>query len=403
MNIYIYENCRALNLEPITLTRPSFEIRCGALTCIERINLLLPDANIHLFVRPDLEDITKETFPGHQVNPTQVEEGIWLLGNVLWSDEDIDTIKDQQSTLFYANNTLIGAHLTQEAGQKWLESGGPILGDLDIDFAKSDLSTYVLEYLWEAVDLTYQQIEKDIQYFTEFSTPETDAIMINEKNIFTHKSSIISKGAVIDASHGPVIIANGASVKPLAYLEGPLYLGEKCVVEPLTQIKGGCSIGPVCKLGGEVNSVIMQGWSNKVHDGHMGDAYLGQWVNLGAGTVNSNLKNNYSDIDVMVNGTMTNTSSKHVGCFMGDHVKTAIGTRLNTGTVIGPGSNIAVKGFPPKTIQPFSWCVGEKIKRNKWDAFIETARIVKKRRGLDLSSAEEELLQKIYKLHYGVD
>jgi hypothetical protein len=83
---------------------------------------------------------------------------------------------------------------------------------------------------------------------------------------------------------------------------------------------------------------------------------------------------------------------------MGDHVKTAIGTRLNTGTVIGPGSNIAVKGFPPKTIQPYSWCVGDKIKRNKWDAFIETAKIVEKRRGLDLSPAEEELLFNIFEI-----
>ncbi|MDP6229420.1 MAG: putative sugar nucleotidyl transferase [Candidatus Marinimicrobia bacterium] len=398
MNIYIYENSRVLNLEPITLTRPSFDIRCGALTCIERISFLLPDANIHLFVRPELEEVSKETFPGHHVNPTHVDEGIWLLGNAIWSAEDIDTIKNQQSTLFYANNTLIGANLTQETGQKWLKSGGPIVEDIVSDETKSELRTQVVEYLWEAIDLTHQQIEKDVQFFTEFSSPETDAIMINEKNIFAHKSTIISKGAVIDASNGPVIIANETSIKPLAYLEGPLYLGEKCIVEPMTQIKGGCSIGSVCKLGGEINSVIIQGWSNKVHDGHLGDAYLGQWVNLGAGTVNSNLKNNYSDIDVMVNGTVTNTGSKHVGCFMGDHVKTAIGTRLNTGTVIGPGSNIAVKGFPPKTIQPYSWCVGDKIKRNKWDAFIETAKIVEKRRGLDLSPAEEELLFNIFEI-----
>jgi len=194
------------------------------------------------------------------------------------------------------------------------------------------------------------------------------------------------------------MIANDTIVKPLSYLEGPLYLGEKCIIEPMTQIKGGCSIGPVCRLGGEVNSVIIQGWTNKVHDGHLGDAYLGQWVNLGAGTVNSNLKNNYSDIDVMVNGTKINTGSKHIGCFIGDYVKTAIGTRLNTGTVIGTGSNIAFKGFPPKTIQPFSWCVGEKIRRNKWEAFIETAKIVKNRRSLDLSPAEEKLLLNIFEV-----
>ena len=398
MNIYIYENNRALNLSPISLTRPSFDIRCGALTFIERLSILLPDENIHLCIRPELEDVTKETFPGHHVNPNHIDEGIWLLGNVLWGTEDISAIKTQKSTLFFSNNTLIAANLSKEAGQKWIESGGPILNDLKNDYARSDLNTPVVEFLWEAVALTKQQIEKDVQFFMEFSSPDSDAILINRENIFVHKSVIISKGAVIDASKGPVMIANDTIVKPLSYLEGPLYLGEKCIIEPMTQIKGGCSIGPVCRLGGEVNSVIIQGWTNKVHDGHLGDAYLGQWVNLGAGTVNSNLKNNYSDIDVMVNGTKINTGSKHIGCFIGDYVKTAIGTRLNTGTVIGTGSNIAFKGFPPKTIQPFSWCVGEKIRRNKWEAFIETAKIVKNRRSLDLSPAEEKLLLNIFEV-----
>jgi UDP-N-acetylglucosamine diphosphorylase/glucosamine-1-phosphate N-acetyltransferase len=165
----------------------------------------------------------------------------------------------------------------------------------------------------------------------------------------------------------------------------------------MTQIKGGCSIGPVCKLGGEINSVIIQGWSNKSHDGYLGDAYLGQWVNLGAGTVNSNLKNNYSDINVMVNGVMSDTGSKHVGCFMGDHVKTAIGTRLNTGTVIGTGSNVVSNGFPPKSIPPFSWCVDGKVQSVRWESFLETTKIVKSRRGLELSAAEKSLLDSIYR------
>ena len=397
MNIYIFENNRALNLEPITLTRPTFDVRCGAFTFIERLNFFLPDENIHLFVRPELEEVIKETFPGHHVNPTSVDDGIWLVGNGLGSAEDINAIKNQQETLFYKNRTLIGANLTKESGQKWIESGGPIADELVSDRAKSDLSTQVVEYLWEAVALTNQQIEKDKQFLSEFSAPATEATLINSDNIFAHKSATIYPGAIINASQGPVIIANDTVVKPLSYLEGPLYLGENCVVEPMTQIKGGCSIGPVCKLGGEINSVIIQGWSNKSHDGYLGDAYLGQWVNLGAGTVNSNLKNNYSDINVMVNGVMSDTGSKHVGCFMGDHVKTAIGTRLNTGTVIGTGSNVVSNGFPPKSIPPFSWCVDGKVQSVRWESFLETTKIVKSRRGLELSAAEKSLLDSIYR------
>jgi len=205
-------------MEPITLTRPAFDVRCGAFTFIERLNFLLPDENIHLFVRPELEEIIKETFPGHHVNPKSVDEGIWLLGNGLWSAEDINAIKNQQETLFYKNRTLIGANLTKESGQKWIESGGPIADDLISDYAKSDLSTQVVEYLWEAVALTNQQIEKDKQFLSEFSAPETEATLINSYNIFAHKSATIYPGAIIDASQGPVIIANDTVVKPLSYL-----------------------------------------------------------------------------------------------------------------------------------------------------------------------------------------
>ncbi len=389
MNIYIFEDNRSLDLEPITLTRPSFEIRCGALTCIERINLMLPNDTIHLIVREKIADISREAFPGLSVNPHEVEEGVWLLGNVLWDENSIDLIKNSNGAGFYSDDTYCGGYLSRDGGTAWMEKGGPSKYSMDDEHVQKEIELKVIQYLWNAVSFTPDQMEKDLKFFSEYLNPS--------RGLYVHDSVILSERSVIDTSKGPVIIAQDSMVKPLSYIEGPAYIGENCVIEPMTQIKGGCSIGPVCKLGGEVNSVVIQGWSNKVHDGHLGDAYLGQWVNLGAGTVNSNLKNNYSDIDVMINETMTPTGSKHIGCFMGDHVKTAIGTTLNTGTVIGPGSNIVATGFPPKTIPSFSWCVGNKIRTVRWDAFVETARLTKSRRGLEISKAEEELLELIYR------
>ena len=129
-----------------------------------------------------------------------------------------------------------------------------------------------------------------------------------------------------------------------SYLEGPLYIGSKTIIKPLTQIKNSV-IGPVCKVGGEINSVVIQGYTNKVHDGHLGDSFLGEWINLGAGTSNSNLKNNYSSVKVHINDQLVDSDSLHIGCFVGDHVKTAIGTLINTGSVIGTASMIASYGL----------------------------------------------------------
>jgi len=397
MNVYIFEDQNALNLEPITLTRPSFDIRCGAFTCIRRIRLFLPDADIHFVVRPEMKELTQEKFPRNDVNPTIAEEGVWLLGNVLWNRDSIKEIVNNQVTNFYYDSILIGGHLTKKEGQDWLDIGGPTVQNIPKDKEKKNINCRPIQFLWDAIHETGAQLTSDLFYFKEFSAPITGSILINKSQIFTHPSITLSPGSVIDASNGPIVIDKNVIIKPMVLLEGPLFLGEGNTVESMTKLTGANSIGPVCRLGGEIHNVIIQGWSNKVHDGHLGNSYLGQWVNLGAGTVNSDLKNNYDDVMVTVNGVIRDAKTKHIGCFIGDHVKTAIGTILNTGTVLGTGSNIALKGFPPKTIQPFSWCVGEKIRRTKWNSFINTVRIVKSRRGIETSNAEISLLESIYK------
>jgi hypothetical protein len=144
-----------------------------------------------------------------------------------------------------------------------------------------------------------------------------------------------------------------------------------------------------------VNTVIIQGFTNKVHDGYLGNAFLGEWINLGAGTINSNLKNNYTQVNVQINGKNVNTESLHIGCFLGDYVKTAIGTTINTGTVIGPAAMIVTDGFPPKIIRPFTWYVNGKHRTVLFDKFLETTQHVKERRGQNLTKIEISLLKNI--------
>ena len=224
-----------------------------------------------------------------------------------------------------------------------------------------------------------------------------DVIIMEPEKVFVSNSQLLPN-VVINAQNGPVIIESNVIIGSQSYIEGPAFVGNGTVVTPLAKIKN-CVIGPYCRVGGEVESSIIQGFSNKVHDGHLGDSYLGEWVNFGAGTSNSNLNNNYSSVKVQVRNSLVDTEKLHIGCFVGDHVKTAIGTLINTGSVIGPGSMIASPGLIPKTIPSLSWYVNKKFMNINIDKFFTTAVKVKERRDQKFSKAEKKLFKKLQNLN----
>ena len=177
-------------------------------------------------------------------------------------------------------------------------------------------------------------------------------------------------------------------------LEGPAFIG------PDTTILGGVlsevSIGPVCKVRGEVECSLILGYTNKAHDGFLGHAYLGRWVNLGALTTNSDLKNNYGPVRVGGADGPVETGLMKVGCFLGDHVKTGIGTLLNTGTVVGAGSNLFGGEMPPTYVPPFSWGNGTKLTEFRLERFLEVATQAMGRRGMELDAEMEALLRRAW-------
>ncbi len=393
MNVYVYEDRLALNFEPLSLTRPVIDIRIGSETFLDRIKFLFPKSNIALFVRDYLADFAKQKYPDLLINPESVTDGIWLLGNVIWKDDDLIAIT-KNSGAFYYEEHCIGANLTSFEGKAWIDAGGPTKLEPPIK-NKVAIEVAYCQFLWEIIDKIPNTIESEMNHFSNESDKKyaENQSFINPDQIFINKS-IIHPNVNINATNGPVLIDYGVEVYGPSYLEGPLYIGSKTIIKPLTQIKNSV-IGPACKVGGEVNSVIIQGYSNKAHDGHLGDSFLGEWVNLGAGTINSNLKNNYSTVNVHINGKSIDSNRIHMGCFIGDYVKTAIGTLLNTGSVIGPGTMIVSDGFPPKTIKPFTWFIKGKHQMVNLENFFETGKLIKERRGQKFSTAEKELLKKI--------
>ena len=206
----------------------------------------------------------------------------------------------------------------------------------------------------------------------------------------------VRPGAVLDAGRGPIFIGEHSVIGSNAVIEGPAAVGPGTLVRPGTRLAEGVSLGPRCKVGGEIQQSIMQGYSNKQHDGYLGHAYIGSWVNLGAGTTNSDLKNNYHSVSVHVQGRYLDTGLMSVGLIMGDHSKTGIGTMFNTGTVVGVGTNIFGSGLPPKYVPSFLWGGSGNFAEQELTAALATAGLVMARRDQECSPEEENLLRAIF-------
>ncbi|MEE9167231.1 MAG: putative sugar nucleotidyl transferase [Candidatus Neomarinimicrobiota bacterium] len=401
MNVYVYENRdEALNLEPIALTRPGFDLRCGAFTFLERIQRLSHGSTLSVFVRDELTEVTRERFSDVVVNPQDVTKGIWLNGIFLWRREFMDELRSSSNTVLRCGERVVGVSLDEEKGRAWVERGSPVFEPPDKSLPSKEISAEPVAYLWDCVNLNGTALRQDADFFElgrKNGGVDQGVHLLNPSSIYVGKGSRVKAGAVLDAADGPIIIGENVTVLSGACLEGPLFVGDKSVIKVGAKIYGETSVGPGCKVGGEVEEAIFQSWSNKQHDGFLGHAYIGEWVNVGADTNNSDLKNNYSPVKVMINGRVVDTGSLFVGLFLGDHSKTGINTMFNTGTAVGPACNIVGSGFPSKSIPPFSWVVDGKIQTHLFEKFVETARAVKNRRDQSFSSAEEKLYRRLFK------
>jgi len=222
--------------------------------------------------------------------------------------------------------------------------------------------------------------------------------ILNEQNVMLAEGAKLQPGVVLDGSSGPIIVGKGASLGANSVIQGPAYIGDYTQVQPLTFIRPGCSIGPHCRIGGEISNSIIQGNSNKSHDGFVGDSYIGEWVNLGAGTSTSNLKNTYDAVDINIAGKKYNTGRKFVGALMGDHSKTAIGTRLMTGSYIGCATQIARSSITPQFVPSFTWMSDKGTTPYRMDKVEQVAKAVYARRNRPWTDEDTAFLSVIQSL-----
>jgi UDP-N-acetylglucosamine diphosphorylase/glucosamine-1-phosphate N-acetyltransferase len=271
-------------------------------------------------------------------------------------------------------------------------------------FEACDCKVPTWTYTWELVLENPDQITKDFaeagRSGIEGTIEEPNAIRGSRDEVYIGPGALIHPMVVIDAAGGPVYIDDDVEVHPFTRIEGPCFIGKKTILFG-AKCREGNSIGPVCRIGGEVEESIIQGHSNKYHDGFLGHAYVGEWVNLGALTTNSDLKNDYSDVTVVLDGKRPiDTGSTKVGSLIGDHTKTSIGVLFNTGAYVGAMTLILATGKPlPKHIPSFSWLLeGIVTKGFGRKKLYETAAIAMSRRKQQWTEAEEKMWEAVFEM-----
>ncbi len=399
MHYYIFEDSLAMDFYPLTVTRAAFELRYGAFTFIERIQKLLKTDRISVIARDELAPILQERYPHSEINPLKVREGVWLLGNVLWTKLAIKNICDNAPAIYQQDGRIIAAKLSEKNSRNWVDNGGPITGDTDFGLPSLNLELPVMRYLWDLIESTEIALEDDAQFFdlgNHALAVANGIVLVNADRIYIATPELVKPQVCIDATDGPVIIDEGVAVGAGAIIMGPVYIGKDARISANAIIRSGSIIGPACNVGGEVVKSIFQGYTNKSHGGFMGNSYLGEWVNIGAGTNCSNLKNNYRPIKVQINEKVIETGLTHVGVFMGDHCKTGIGLKINGGLTFGLACSIVSNELLQGDIPSFSFIYNDIKSKYLINKFLETAEIVMNRRQILLTDALRILYETIY-------
>lgn len=401
--ICLFEDSGFLNLLPLVYLRPVYDLKCGILSLREKVEYSFPNANLLLHSRNYLSEVIKERYPTNKFLESIKGDITFINGRLIAEKDSVSRIKKlKYGEALVKDNIIIAIKLDYRDAQKYFkEENNNVANFLMNDFLLKEMNdAKLINYPWELVNYNGDQIKCDFQLLRKKSNCKLNknVIVLNKKSVFIDKGTKINPFVFLDASDGPIYIGKDVEIMSHVTIKGPVYIGDKSLIKSHTAIYHKTSIGKVCKIGGEIENSIIMDFTNKQHEGFLGHSYLCSWINVGASTNNSDLKNNYSSVDVYINGKIINSGSQFVGLFMGDHSKTAINTMFNTGTTIGVACNIFGSGFPPKYIPSFSWGGHESLITYDINKCIETAQIVMKRRNIDLTKNEKELLGKVFEL-----
>jgi len=372
MKIVLHDNNLHLRFAPLTLTRPVGDLRMGILTNTERWRLVFPEAEIFY----QTEEYLSGKFPATQ-NPD-----LTINATLIPNEEVIASI------------LALGRNQTLKMEENWLAIKGG--GTEMIEFTGE--KPVVLKHRWEIYQKNAEALNFDFNLLTEAKKSKElseSNIVIGDENLIFLEDGAKVEASILNTTGGPIYIGKNAEIMEGSIVRGPFAMCEGSALKLGAKIYGPTTLGPHCKVGGEVNNVIFQAYSNKGHDGFLGNSLIGEWCNIGADSNTSNLKNNYGNVSTYSYEAEDeiNTEIQFMGLTMGDHSKCGINTMFNTATVVGVSSNIYGSGFPPKYIPSFCWGGAKDMVLFRFDKAIEFANNMMNRRSLELSKEEISILR----------
>jgi UDP-N-acetylglucosamine diphosphorylase / glucose-1-phosphate thymidylyltransferase / UDP-N-acetylgalactosamine diphosphorylase / glucosamine-1-phosphate N-acetyltransferase / galactosamine-1-phosphate N-acetyltransferase len=396
-------------LSPLTDLRPAFDIRTGAMTTLERLKLYLAMIPTALLVPQALHEVARQRF-SEPVNPPSGVQGPVLLvsGRCVIPPEGLSQLAPGEVLTDAESGDVIAANVSGAdiprilagdlGGLKPTPIAGPTLltRPWHVRRFRDRAISLDLRLLREAAAMSADPDSGESRALFESSSERTgyDEVkdgprVLGSEGVTIMRGARVYPGAILDCEHGPIFIDRSAIVRPGAILIGPCYVGVASGVLERATIRPNTAIGPSCKVGGEVGGTIFQGFSNKAHDGYLGDSFVGEWVNLGAGTTGSNLLNTYGEIIARATAAGKNerTGEQFLGSIIGDHVKTAICTRLMTGSILHTGGMFATTAPVVGTTRPFAWATDERTQSYRLDKFLEVARAMMARRKVEPTDA----------------
>jgi UDP-N-acetylglucosamine diphosphorylase / glucose-1-phosphate thymidylyltransferase / UDP-N-acetylgalactosamine diphosphorylase / glucosamine-1-phosphate N-acetyltransferase / galactosamine-1-phosphate N-acetyltransferase len=393
MNIIYFEDQGYERLLPLTWLRQCAELRCGRDRLVDKLCRHAHGVVVRCWARPAIAAVAAERMPSQVPDP----QAGWCLVNTRALVAG-DVTLPGPGLAWQVEGELVAAGIRAEAAAVLtydMLSRPELLADWLGQFriVPPPPAVTLVRYPWDLIHANAGELRRQLTAGgQQQGQVYAGAHLLAPENICIERGVKVKPGVVLDAEDGPIEIGRDVLIQPNVVVEGPCYIGPGSVIRPGAALRPGTSIGPVCRVGGEIDGSIIHGYTNKQHDGFLGHSYLGEWVNLGADTITSDLKNTYGSIRVSLCGRGVETGQHFLGSIVGDHSKTGIGTILPTGCVIGVAANVFTPGTVPKFVPSFAWLTEAGMTAYRVEKALDIARIVMARRDRELSLAESELL-----------